>query len=145
MSTSTQWSAVQAINSAGINTNTTTRSTKNANFASTWQNSGGEHYMVIDLGQVRTFNAAYFYQTFSDGKVTSGSLAYASGALPTRTSGSWTNAFSGWSLSNNTTPTRVGFSPVTAQYVRVGVSNNGSYGFSTFVELFQFKLFYEAF
>lgn len=112
--------------------------------ATTWRNSvKGEKYLVVDLGQVRTFNKAYFYQANSDGLVTDVSLAVHHSPV------GW--ADTGWvplgsraipQTALYTTPQPLSFAPVSARYVRVGASNSGTVN-SNYVELHGLQLFME--
>ena len=99
--------------------------------------------IVIDLGRVRTFNMARYYQSFFTGKITHAALDISSsGGLETRTSPNWTEAHS-YVLcdnSNTSTGTVATFANKTARYIRVRLYNDGRYGSSN-TEIYLFKLF----
>lgn len=89
MATGVSWTAVGALYTAGSNTNSIDRSSKNNTSASTFTGAGSAtspFCIVIDLGQSRIITSARYYQTFSDGKTTHAALDYAPNAtsVPTR-------------------------------------------------------------
>ena len=141
----------------GNNTNNTNRSTaKSSANVITWGYYSTNNYVVVDLGQNRTFNAAYGYQSFADGHVTHISMAYApvdtySGS-DTRlyaSSATWVNLFTNEYIAKPATVSssydmRKTFSTVTTRYVKVTVVDDRSNGGSGWVEFFGMKLFYES-
>lgn len=111
--------------------------------ATTWSNSGkGPRYIVIDLGTTRTFNAAYVYQSPSDGRFTGVQLAVSNTPLP-YADASWTVVAPEMTVSDTVyTPQRMGFGDVSGRYVRVMVRHNGT-TYPNWVEIRGLQLFYE--
>lgn len=148
MSTSSAaWPAVGAIYAGESNVNAYDRPAKMTSSASTFSGGGSAvspFNMVIDLGAVRTFNMARYYQTFHDGKTTHAALdVSSSGNLETRSSPNWSQVH-GFSLLDNVSTSQgmaVTFPAVTARYVRIRLYNDGRYGSSSYTELYGFKLF----
>lgn len=106
---------------------------------STWaQLSGKVQYAVIDLGQPRKFNTAYFYQADQDGRTTSVSLATADALVP-HSDLSWTTIGSRSMATTDFKAQKLSFTPVTARYVRIGVAAPAS----GWIELRGLQLFYE--
>lgn len=150
MSTDGTWVAVGGIYSNNSELNTINCPTDDSNY-STWSvdgvhtSSSDPVYMVIDLGQERTFNTAYYFQAFSDGQFTDVRLDYST-TLRQYSDGGWTeahdwiagneNACSGDSGASTTFP------DVTARYVRVGLYNDGSFTSDSYIEIQKIKLFY---
>lgn len=144
MSYDSAYQAVGALISYPASPSTTARSDKTNYIATTFTGGGSSSSpfnIVIDLGESRTFTNARYYQTFADGKTTHAALDYST-TLQTRT-GTWTQAHAFTALDNSSTSTGVQatFSSKTARYVRVRLYNDGSFGNSTYTELFGFKLF----
>lgn len=147
MSTSSAWPAVGAIYAGESNVNAYDRPAKMTSSASTFSGAGNAvspFNMVIDLGAVRTFNMARYYQTFHDGKTTHVALdVSSSGNLEIRSSPNW-NQVHGFSLLDNVSTSQgmaVTFPAVTARYVRIRLYNDGRYGSPSYTELYGFKLF----
>jgi len=111
--------------------------------ATTWNNSTkGPRYVVLDLGTTRTFNAAYVYQSPSDGRFTGVQLAVSNSPLPYADAG-WTVLAPEMTVSDTVyTPQRMGFGDVSGRYVRVMVRHNGT-TYSNYVEIRGLQLFYE--
>jgi len=112
--------------------------------ASTFYTSGANtwHYMVIDLGaNVGTYSTAYFYQTFSDGKVTHVNIAFSDYSYDYSTFLWSPGASVALSNTNSGPAATISFSQRSQRYVRVGMRNDGSLGNPSYVELFSFKLF----
>jgi hypothetical protein len=147
MSTGGNFTAIGALFNNSSNTNSYTRSVKNSASGSTFNGGGSAaspFMIVIDLGQIRTFNHARYYQMFSDGKTTHAALDISSnGSLNTRTSINWTQIHPFVLLDNNSTSNGVGTSFVqqTARYLRLRIYNDERYGDSGYTELYNFKLF----
>ena len=148
----TGWS-VDALIMNGDNVNSTARSvTKYYYNATTWGYNSTNNYIVIDLGQNRTFNASYFYQPNLPDVLTYVSLAYAPvdtySSADTRlyyNSATWVNLFTNESISPIASPPvsydlRKTFTTVTTRYVKVSVSNS----YRGWVLLYGMKLFYES-
>jgi hypothetical protein len=147
MSTSGGWTAIGSLFNSSSNTNTYDRSVKASNSGSTFSGAGSSSspfMIVIDLGQIRTFNHVRYYQMFSDGKTTHAALDISSdGNLNIRTSENWTEVSGFTLLDNSTTSTGVGvdFATQTARYIRLRIYNDGRYFSSSYTELYNFKLF----
>lgn len=145
--TSAQWVPFGALVSDVANVNTTTRPVKTSNNGSTFTGLGTfavPKVIVIDLGQVRTFNTARYYQMFSDGKTTHAALDFSStGLLETRSSANWTQVHTMSQLDNSNTSTglAVSFPTMQARYIRLRLANTGIYA-GSYTELYSFKLFY---
>jgi hypothetical protein len=87
---------------------------------------------------------AKYYQMFSDGKTTHVALDISSNnQLNTRSSPLWTQVHGYVLLDNSSTSNGVSsvFSPITARYLRLRLYNDGRYGYTSFTELYNFKLF----
>jgi hypothetical protein len=147
MATGGGYTAVSAIFSGGSELNTINRPVKNANSGSTWYTNAAGSYMVIDLGQNRTFSKAFYYQMFSDGKTTHASMDISS-TLRSYSDGGWTSVHPESKLANgnnNVQSSRadmaVSFAPVTGRYIRLKLRNDGSYSQSAYTELFKVKIF----
>ena len=138
----------------GSTSNFSTISKKIFYQVSTWGAGGGANtgYMVVDLGQVRTFNELRVFQTYADGKVTHVKMYVhpdTSGVAPIYSDGDWTvlipeslvgaGAFSGDTVSK---PTVISFADQTARFVKFEFRNDGSFGFPNWIELRELKLFY---
>lgn len=146
------WPPFGCLNTQGSETNTINRTAKaaGAGNASTFSvgsviTSANPACIVIDLGQLRVFNHARYYQTFSDGKTTHAALDISSsGNLETRTSANWTQVHGFNYLDNSSTSTgiAVNFTTVQARYIRLRLYNDGTYSSGSYVELYNFKLFY---
>lgn len=111
-------------------------------YVSTWGSTspGVPQYAVIDLGQARTFNTAYFYQANLDGRMNTAELAVSNSPLTYADAG-WTAIGAPKSLSSTDyTAQKMSFAPVTARYVRIKGSVASGY---SFVELRGLQLFYE--
>ena len=149
MATGGAWSAMGALESDSASLTSRARPVKLSYTGSTFRGQGSAaapFQMVIDLGQVRTFNSARYYQMFSDGKTTHAALdVSSSGNLEVRTSPNWTQVHGFAALDNSSTSEGVGvpFAPATARYLRLRLYNNGIYGFTNYTELYSFKLFNE--
>jgi hypothetical protein len=147
MSTSGGWTAIGSLFNSSSNTNTYDRSVKASNSGSTFSGAGSSSspfMIVIDLGQIRTFNHVRYYQMFSDGKTTHAALDVSSdGNLNIRTSANWTEVSGFTLLDNSSTSTGVGvdFATQTARYIRLRIYNDGRYFNNSFTELYNFKLF----
>jgi hypothetical protein len=147
------WDYVQAI--CDRNGTFNTRNNKTHAFAplsdagSTWSrgNSTNAGIMIIDLNQTITFNELIVFQMFSDGKVTEVQL-FENYSNP----GVWTSVIGkssvgvgyGYSVSGGymvTNATDITFSNTTARHVMLKFWNNGSYGSSSYIEVFSVKLF----
>ena len=133
--------------------NTSLRSIKNASIGSTWANSPDQYKrnalspvrVVIDLGEIRTFNMARYYQMFLDGKTTHVALDISSdGSLQQWLKGSWTQVHAYTILDNSETSNGIGvvFPITTARYLRLRLYNDGRYGLPDWVALYNFKLFF---
>ena len=120
-----------------------------SNAGSTWSRGLATEagVLVIDLGKDRTYNELRVFQMFSDGKVTAVQL-FENSSVP----GTWTAAFnktsvgagSGSSVTGGymvTNPTNISFANTTSRYVQLKFWNNGSYGSSSYIEVFSAKLF----
>lgn len=154
--TSAQWNIAGLIMNGTTNRNSTGRSTdKSSSNATTWSNSGGgKRYVIVDLGAERTFNKAYGYQTFSDGKTTHLGMAYAPAGVSytasdsrlTYSSASWITIFSDKLMTDATSGYNLEqiFSPVTTRYIRVDAANDGRYGQNGYIEIYNVKVFYDA-
>lgn len=155
MSTSGSWTAICSFFSNNSEVNTYNRSTKSSGCGTTWGNASSTtvQYVVVDLGQSRTFNRAIYYQMYSDGKTTHARLDYSTTLLNYYDAG-WTQAHAEGALddldrSGYTTNLLSGtqgnlvsdFPYVTARYVRLGLRNTGAFSNSGYVELYHFKLF----
>lgn len=115
---------------------------RTASDATTWYNTGkGMRYMVIDLGQTRTFDTAYFYQANSDGRVTYAEIATHTSPVGHSAAG-WVVRGSVSISETDFSPKRVNFGTASARYVRVGVKHDGTV-FPNYVELHGFQLFDE--
>jgi hypothetical protein len=143
------WTAVGAIFSNGSELNTANRPDKSSSSGSTWFADGASqiHYMVIDLGQSRTFTKAFYYQMFSDGKTTHAAMDVST-VLRGYADAGWTSVHSELLLGNGngTVPTQSAdliatFPSVTGRYVRLQLRNDGRYGSQSYVELFKIKIF----
>ena len=150
MSTASSWTAIGALVTASSYTNSLRRpldSTKGVNNGSTFNGGGSAvdpRMIVVDLGQVRTFNTSVFYQMFSDGKTTHAAVdVSSSGNLEVRTSANWTEVHGFTVLDNSQTSTGVitTFTSTTARYLRLRLFNDGRYASTSYVELYSFKLF----
>jgi hypothetical protein len=164
LSTSTNWIPYAAFVSSSLEqVNLTTRDPGKANANATTFTGGGSSAapfnIVIDLGEVRTFNQARFYQTFSDGKTTHIRLDVSSdGNLNTRTSSNWTpvtltnasgtavgqvdaNGYLVMDNDQNSSGTVASFANITARYIRVRLYNDGRYLNPGYTELYNMKLF----
>ena len=141
------WGVLQALCTNNSNTNSILRSSKIIHNGSTFTGGGSSSspfYIVIDLGQTRTFTTSIYYQMFSDGKTTHAALDISSNnQLNTRLSTSWTQIHDYVLLDNDATSngTSVQFSQVSARYLRLRIYNDGRYGNRSFTELYNFKLF----
>lgn len=154
--TSAQWNIAGLIMNGTTNRNSTGRSTdKSSSNATTWSNSGGgKRYVIVDLGAERTFNKAYGYQTFSDGRTTHLGMAYAPAGVSytasdsrlTYSSASWITIFSDKLMTDATSGYNLEqiFSPVTTRYIRVDAANDGRYGQNGYIEIYNVKVFYDA-
>ena len=122
---------------------------------STWNLPSGNNtgYMVVDMGQARTFNELRVFQAFADGKVTHVKMYVhpdTSGLAPIHSNVNWTALFtettvgtgtlSGTTVSN---PTVISFADQTARFVKFEFRNDGRYGDPSFIELRELKLFYD--
>jgi hypothetical protein len=147
------WGSLQALCTQGSNTNYIYRSIKNTTNGTTFTGLGSStspFYMVIDLGQVRTFSMARYYQMYSrsrisDGKTTHVALDVSSnGALNVRSSPNWTEVHGFTLLDNSQTSNgiEVIFPYRTARYIRLRLYNDGRYGSLNYTELYNFKLFH---
>lgn len=143
------WSAVGSIfNNNSIGTNTFTRSSKNAQSASTFSgisSASSPFYIVIDLGVVRSFNHARYYQTFSDGKTTHCGLDLTDGddLVSYNSHDRWEEIHGFQLLDNSSSSNGIGvdFKPVRSRYVRIRLYNDARYG-GSYTELYNIKLFY---
>ena len=142
------WTAGSFITSSSSNTDVLTRSAKaSQTYGITFNgagSSGSPFNVIFDLGQVRTFNLASYYQMFSDGKTTHAALDISStGNLETRTSANWTQVHDYVLLDNSSTSdgAQATFSPQTSQYIRLRIYNDGRYGDGSYTELYHMKLF----
>ena len=141
------WTAPGAIYSQDYQKNCFNRNIKQNTSSSTFNGGGSAaspFNIVLDLGQIRTFDMARYYQTFSDGKCTHAALDYStSGNLETRTSANWAQIHAFVLLDNSDTSEGVAgtFSLVTARYLRIRLYNDGRYEDNAFTELYSFKLF----
>jgi hypothetical protein len=146
--------ASNAIVAIGNSTSSTTTASPTTTAQPIYSNNGttftgmgsasSPFYLVVDLGQTRTFNMARYYQMFSDGKATHAALDISSNnQLNTRLSTSWTEAHGYVLLDNLYTSDGVSatFSPITARYLRLRLYNDGRYGNTSYTELYNFKLF----
>jgi hypothetical protein len=111
--------------------------------ATTWNNSTkGPRYVVLDLGTTRTFNAAYVYQSPSDGRFTGVQLAVSNSPLA-YADANWTVVAPEMTVSDTVyTPQRMGFGDVSGRYVRVMVRHAGT-TYPNYVEIRGLQLFYE--
>lgn len=148
MSTSGNWTAVGAI-FCNDNINSTARSNKGSHNGSTFSgggSSGSPFEIVINLNDLRTFNKAYYYQMFSDGKTTHARLFYTtSSTLITRTDSNWILAHD-WVLLGNSGSSfdaSSAFGAVSSRFVKLQIYNDGRYGSGSYTELYNFKLFFE--
>lgn len=113
-----------------------------SNAIGTWANTGGGmRYVVIDLGQSRVFNTAYFYQANGDGRSTSGQIAVSDTLLP-YASTSWNVLGSKTLNTSDFGPQALRFTAASGRYVRLGVANAGPL-FPGYVELHGLQLFFE--
>jgi formylglycine-generating enzyme required for sulfatase activity len=149
MATTGWWTAVGAIFSDSSNVNTENRPRKSPHSGSTLYNSAskGNTYVVIDLGQIRTFSRVLYYQMFSDGKTTHAAMDIST-TLRGYDDAGWTPVHAEQLLANGdgTNPTTTAdliatFPPVTGRYVRLQLRNDGRYGSEGYVELFKVKIF----
>jgi hypothetical protein len=142
------WPAIGALATNNSNTNVIGRSSKDFANGSTFRGGGSSSSpfnIVIDLGQVRTFNTSIFYQMFSDGKTTHGALDISSsGNLEIRTSANWTAVHGFTLLDDSETSSGVAttFTSTSARYIRLRMYNDARYGWGGYTELYNFKLFY---
>jgi hypothetical protein len=115
--------------------------------------SNREFYVVVDLGQSRTFNTFRVFQKFSSGKVTQASLFINSDSSSTRPS--YNN--SDWQLAGQgvvgrglsqsgqvACPTAISLGTQTSRYVKLVFRNTGEYGNGSWLEVGAVKLFYET-
>lgn len=150
MGTGGKWTAVGSIfNNNSIGTNTFTRSSKHGSSASTFRGRGSASspfYIVIDLGVVRSFNHARYYQTFSDGKATHCALDLTDSdeLVSYNSHDRWEEIHGFQLLDNSSTSTGIGvdFKPVRSRYVRIRLYNDARYGSGSYTELYNIKLFY---
>jgi hypothetical protein len=130
--------------SGGDGGDLTVRPTKNGTVGSTWSAPGNGVndwvYAVVDLSQARTFQFASYGQMFSDGKTTHVKLDYMTTAPSGYVDAGWTPVHGEFALTNTSEQEWTNFTEVTARYVRVACRNNGSFGDSSWIELFSFKL-----
>ncbi|NBX24262.1 MAG: hypothetical protein EBR52_09245, partial [Microbacteriaceae bacterium] len=139
------------------NVNSYDRPTKSGGNGTTYSsNTSTTYYLVIDLGQSRTFNRAVYYQMFADGKTTHAAMDYSTSLL-TYSDAGWTQAHAEGALDNvDRTGLTTGllsgtqgnlvsdFSTVTARYVRLRLRNTGAFNDPYYVELYKLKLFNSA-
>jgi hypothetical protein len=129
-----------------------TKSSQHSGFTVS-NSSNREFYVVVDLGQSRTFNTFRVFQMFSDGKVTQASLFINSDSSSTRPS--YNN--SDWQLAGQgvvgqglnqssqvACPTAISLGTQTSRYVKLVFRNTGEYGNSSWLEVGAVKLFYET-
>ena len=107
-------------------------------------------FIVIDLGEVRSFDTFQVYQMFSDGKVTWASISTSSNQTntwPIYGDGSWQNVAQGsvpaGSLvgSEISGPASFGFPATSSRYVLLEFKNDGSLTNSYYLEVPAAKLF----
>jgi alpha-tubulin suppressor-like RCC1 family protein len=148
MNTAANYTAPQCLFTNSNNTNTIARSIKKNGFASTFYgkgSAGSPFYIVVDLGQERTFNQARYYQTFESAKTTHAALDISSdGNLNTYSSPNWTQVSSYTVLDNSNTSAGVAanFPDTTARYIRLRIYNDGRYKGAAYTQFYNFKLFY---
>jgi hypothetical protein len=115
--------------------------------------SNQEYYVVVDLGQSRTFNTFRVFQKFSSGKVTQASLFINSDSSSTRPSynnSDWQLAGQGVvgrglsQLGQVACPTAISLGTQTSRYVKLVFRNTGEYGNGSWLEVGAVKLFYET-
>jgi titin len=154
MSTSNGWTAVGAIFGGSTSVNSYNRPAKSEQSGTTFlSNTSGTYYLVIDLGQSRTFTRAVYYQMFSDGKTTHAAMDYST-TLRTYSDSGWTVAHAEGALDNvdrsvNTSNVLSGtqgnlvsdFTAVTARYIRLRLRNTGAFGDGNYLELYKVKVF----
>lgn len=149
MGSTTSWSAIGALVSDTASLNSHTRPVKSNSSASTFRGTGSAaapFSIVVDLGRVRNFSSARYYQTFSDGKATHAALDVSTtGNLETRTSANWREVH-GWTMlddSSTSDGVAANFPTQSARYLRIRLYNSGIYGSTSYTELYSFKLFDE--
>jgi hypothetical protein len=124
----------------------------NFNAGATWNSgSGGYGILVVDLQDVKTFNALSAFQMYSDGKLTQLSMFYwPAGNLeaPASSSQNWVSVFQNQNISagsnqNNevTNPTIFEFNPLQSRYLMFHCYNDGTLGQSAWIEVRSLKLF----
>jgi hypothetical protein len=124
----------------------------NTNSGATWNNSaGGYGILVLDLQDVKTFNALSAFQMFSDGKLTELSMFYwpeNNSAIPASSNTEWIPLFSNELIgpgaqSGNTVsdPTLFEFESIQSRYIMFHAYNSGIYGSNTYIEIRSLKLF----
>ncbi|TVZ55206.1 putative secreted protein (Por secretion system target) [Lutibacter sp. Hel_I_33_5] len=123
------------------------------NAGATWRNtSPGNSYgrLVIDLGSSQTINAMSIFQMFSDGKTTHIEAFAYNGNLenPNSSSPGWNQLFPSTSVGagvlNGTTvssPLKTTFQSTNTRFIKLYAKNDGSLGFSGYIELRQVKVF----
>ena len=131
------------------NTNDIWTARYHVTFSSGRNSSSSPFCIVVDLGSVRSFNMARYYQSYLSGKITHAALDIStSGNLETRTSSNWVEVHP-YKIIDNPTETADGlsdygtvatFDMTTARYLRVRVYNDGRYGTND-TALYLFKLF----
>jgi len=144
-----QWPAVGALVSDATTVNTMSRPNKYNHNGSTWRvvSPNNVAYMVIDLGQTRTFSKAHYFQMFSDGKTTHAAMDI-SATLRGYADAGWTPVHAEQLMANGndsnpstTADLIASFNPVTGRYVRLQLRNDGRYGSPSYIELFKVKIF----
>jgi len=147
------WDWIHALCSS-VTINSPDSSTKlSNNEGSTWFASGGVQYMVVDLGEVRTFDEFRVFQMMdSDGKVTHAAMYVYPDTnevvAPIFSNASWSSIISesvvnDGVISGNvvTSPTVFTFPETKARFLKFEFRNDGRYGLSGYLEVRELKLF----
>ncbi len=150
------WQAPQALYDRGVyQDNPDNWYHSDANEGSTWNNDvSGYGILVVDLNQWKTINTFKVFQMFSDGKITGIRIFrnsdYTGSTAPNSSSSGWVEVTSGLTSvgagTDNTTyisnPTTISVSDFQTRYIMLYAYNNGSYSYSSYIELKGIKAFY---
>lgn len=152
------WDAMQLLCDPSPTTNqvgSLTQYSEDTGYTSQIEDESSEAFIVIDLGNVYSFNKLEIYQMYgSDGKVTHAKL-YASSntsdTWPIQSDSSWSMVSSGdvnegstqagTGPFTNTSATTWDFSATKGRYVMLVFQNDGTYGDTAYIEVAGAKLF----
>ena len=128
---------------------------KNPNAGITFSNSSSANsgFVIVDLGEVRSFTTLRIFQMFSDGKTTDVRMAASSeigDTWPSYQDGSWTDIVAkspvGAGLTSGSyvsCPSVYDFGATQARYLKFEIWNAGQFGSPNWIEVSAAKLFFE--